>query len=44
MDLHELQYIITVAECQSVTKAARKLYISQPSLSYAISQVEKRQG
>lgn len=44
MDLHELQYIITVAECQSVTKAARKLYISQPSLSYAISQVEKAAG
>jgi DNA-binding transcriptional LysR family regulator len=44
MDLHQLQYVIAVAECKSVTKAARKLYISQPSLSYAISQIEKEVG
>lgn len=44
MDFRELQYIVTVADCQSVTTAAKQLYISQPSLSYAISQIEKEVG
>ena len=44
MDFRELTYITTVADCRSVTAAAKKLYISQPSLSYIISKVEADVG
>lgn len=44
MDFRELQYIITIADCESITQAAKKLYISQPSLSYALSTIEKNLG
>lgn len=44
MDFRELQYIVTVADCRSITQAARQLYISQPSLSYALGQIEKEMG
>ncbi len=44
MDFRELKYIVTTAECQSFTAAAKKLYISQPSLSYVISKVEEENG
>ena len=41
MTLQNLKYIITVAETGSITEAARQLFISQPSLSNAIKEVEK---
>ncbi len=44
MDFREMLYITTVADYQSVTAAAKKLYISQPSLSYIISRVEEDVG
>lgn len=44
MDFREMVYITTVADCRSVTAAARKLYISQPSLSHIISKVEQDVG
>ena len=44
MDFREMVYITTVADCRSVTAAAKKLYISQPSLSYIISKVEQDVG
>ena len=44
MDFREMLYITTVADCRSVTAAAKKLYISQPSLSYIISKVEQDVG
>lgn len=44
MDFREMMYITTVADCKSVTAAAKKLYISQPSLSYIISKVEQDVG
>ncbi|MCR5228721.1 MAG: LysR family transcriptional regulator [Solobacterium sp.] len=44
MDFKDLKYMITVAECGSVTAAAKKLYVSQPSLSYVISRVEEDLG
>ncbi len=44
MDFRELTYIIAVADNRSVTEAANKLYISQPSLSYIISKVEDELG
>ena len=33
MTLTQLRYVAKVAECDSITEAARQLYISQPSLS-----------
>ena len=39
-----LQYVITIAEEKSITKAAQKLYISQPSLSLSIQALEKETG
>jgi DNA-binding transcriptional LysR family regulator len=39
--LQQLKYMITVAERGSITEAAKTLYISQPSLSGAIKEVEK---
>ena len=44
MDFREMLYITTVADCRSITAAARKLYISQPSLSHIISKVEQDVG
>ena len=44
VDFRELTYIIAVAEEHSVTEAAKRLYISQPSLSYIISRTEKELG
>lgn len=40
MDFRHLQYIITVAEERSISKAAEKLYIAQPSLSQFVKKVE----
>ena len=41
MNWNQLQYVITIAEEKSITKAAQKLYISQPSLSLSIQALEK---
>lgn len=44
MTLQQLKYVITVAETGTVTEAANKLYISQPSLTNAIHELEKEMG
>ena len=41
MTLQQLKYAITVAETGTITEAANKLYISQPSLTNAIHELEK---
>lgn len=41
MTLQQLRYIAMVAEIGNITEAARKLYISQPSLTAAIKELEK---
>ncbi|MBO4591973.1 MAG: LysR family transcriptional regulator [Eubacterium sp.] len=40
MTLKQLHYIVTVAETGSITDAARKLFIAQPSLTSAIHEIE----
>ena len=44
MTLKQLKYLVTVAECKNMTKAAEKLYISQPSLSAAVHNLEEEMG
>lgn len=44
MTLIQLKYAITVAEGNSFNEAAKKLFISQPSLSAAIHSMEKEVG
>ena len=44
MTIQQLVYLTTVAECGNITEAAEKLYISQPSLSAAIHNLEKEMG
>lgn len=44
MNLFHLRYFMKLAEEQHYTRAAEKLCISQPSLSNAISQLEKELG
>ena len=41
MTLQQLRYVIMVAETGTITEAAKKLYISQPSLTNAIHELEK---
>ena len=41
MTLQQLHYIIGVSESGSFNKAAENLYVSQPSLTSAIKEVEK---
>ena len=41
MTLQQLKYVVTVAENGTITNTAKKLYISQPSLTNAIHELEK---
>jgi DNA-binding transcriptional LysR family regulator len=44
MTLQQLLYFVTTVDCGNITAAAEKLYISQPSLSNAIHNLEKEMG
>lgn len=44
MDFRQLQYVMAVADCRSITKAAERLYMSQPALSHYIQKTEKELG
>lgn len=44
MTLTQLNYIITIAETKSMNKAAEQLYVSQPSLTSAVKELEKELG
>lgn len=44
MTLQQLKYAITIADCKSMNEAAKWLYISQPSLSGSIKELEKEIG
>lgn len=44
MTLQQLKYAITVADHQSMNEAAKELFISQPSLSNAMKELEKEIG
>ena len=44
MTLQQLKYVVTTAKCGSITAAANELFIAQPSLTKAISDLEKEIG
>lgn len=44
MNLYHLRYFITLAQLEHYTKAAEKLCITQPTLTYAISSLENELG
>ena len=44
MRLEHFQYVVEIARCKSMSKASKKLYITQPSLSTAIQNLEDELG
>ena len=44
MNFKTLRYVVTVAKEQSFSKAAQVLFVSQPTLSQGIQEVEKKLG
>ncbi|NMB90306.1 MAG: LysR family transcriptional regulator, partial [Chloroflexi bacterium] len=44
MDLRHLNIFITVCDCGSMTRAAERLYMTQPSVSQAVAELERDYG
>lgn len=44
MTLQQILYALTISECGSMNKAAEKMFLSQPSLTNAIRELEKEVG
>ena len=44
MNWNQLQYVVTITKEKSITRAAGKLFISQPSLTLSIQSLEKELG
>ena len=44
MNWNQLQYVRTIAEEKSITRAAQKLYLTQPSLSLSLKHLEEELG
>ena len=44
MSFDKLDYVIAVAQEQNLTKAAARLYISQPALTSALNKLESELG
>lgn len=44
MTLQQLKYLIEIVNCGSINEAAKKLYITQPSLSSAVRELEHEIG
>ncbi len=44
MPFHKIEYFMKVAECLNFSAAAQQLYVSQPGLSKAISELENELG
>lgn len=41
MTLQQLKYVIEVASCRSINDAAKRLFVSQPTLSTALRELEE---
>lgn len=44
MTIQQMKYIIAIVQCGSITEAAKQLFISQPSLSNAVKDIEAEAG
>ncbi len=44
MTLQQLKYAVTVADTKNITEASRKVFISQPSLTAALHELENEMG
>lgn len=44
MRIQQLQYLETIVQTGSINEAAKKLYLTQPSLSNAIKELEAEMG
>lgn len=44
MKLQQLRYVVAVAECGSITEASRRLFVSQPSITASIQDLEREMG
>ena len=44
MDFRELQYIVSIAKHQNITKASEEVFVSQPTLSKFVQNLEKELG
>lgn len=44
MTLQQLKYVATIANIGSISEAAKRLFVSQPSLTKAIKELEKEMG
>ncbi|MGD7010203.1 LysR family transcriptional regulator [Metabacillus sp. 84] len=44
MDVKQLRYFCTIAEEGQVTRAAKKLHMAQPPLSYQLKTLEEELG
>jgi len=44
VSLRVLRYVVAAADCRNVTEAARRLRVSQPSVSSAIAELEGAVG
>ncbi len=44
MTLQQLKYVVTIARSGTIKKAANELYISQPSLTKSVRELEKEMG
>jgi DNA-binding transcriptional LysR family regulator len=44
MTLQQLKYILNIVSCGSISEAAKHLFISQPSLSNAVKEIEQEIG
>lgn len=44
MEMKELRYVVTIADCGSISKAAEQLYMAQSSLSQSLNRLESELG
>lgn len=44
MQIKQLEYLLKIVECGSITQAAKQLYVSQPNLTKAVRQLEDEYG
>ena len=44
MTLQQLKYAIAIADTRNITEASKRVFISQPSLTAAIHELEEEMG